>query len=75
MYIVIYQDNHIIIICLLPLINGTIWTNLDHFSQKFTFCSKALCPRRALFVFVAPGYLGQPQCITPLFFDGVCERN
>ena len=46
-------------ICLLPWIDGTIWTIS---AKTWLFCSKALCPRRALFVFVAPGYLGQPQC-------------
>ena len=45
--------------CLLPWIDGTIWTIS---AKTWLFCSKALCPRRALFVFVAPGYLGQPQC-------------
>ena len=65
MYIVSYQDNHIIINWLLPYLFITMnrWDHLDHFKTKtWLFCSKALCPRRALFVFVAPGYLGQPQC-------------
>ena len=77
-YIVSYQDNHIIINWLLPYLFITMnrWDHLDHFKTKaWLFCSKALCTRRAIFVFVAPEYLGQPQYTTPLYFDGVCERS
>ena len=53
MYIVSYQDNHIIINWLLPYLFITMngWDHLDHFSQNLTFLLQSTLSKKSTFCF------------------------